>query len=112
MTHISREVRSQFQESVLSFHLMGSRDLTQVLRLSSKHLCTLNHLTDPELATLKKSICKPQVQELKHFETLALGSGLPFACACALACGFLSAHQKSARAQRSCCLEKVGAVCI
>lgn len=54
MTHISREVRSQFQESVLSFHLMGSRDLTQVLRLSSKHLCTLNHLTDPELATLKK----------------------------------------------------------
>lgn len=54
MTHISREVRSQFQESVLSFHLMSSRNLTQVLRLSSKHLCTLNHLTGPELATLKK----------------------------------------------------------
>lgn len=101
---------------------MGSRDLTQVLRPSSKHLCTLNHLIGPKLAILKKSIYKPQVQELKHFnhinnyhvllptQTLALGSGLSFACSCALACGFLSAHQKSARAQDSCCLEKVGAV--
>lgn len=47
---------------------MGSRDLTRVLRLSSKHLCTLNHLTGLELAILKTPIHKPQVQELKHFE--------------------------------------------
>jgi hypothetical protein len=36
------------QELVLSFHLVGSRDHTQAVRLGSKHLYPLTHLANPK----------------------------------------------------------------
>jgi hypothetical protein len=44
------------QESVLSFHYVGPRDGTQVIRMGSTYLNPLNHLTDPGTLLLKKGI--------------------------------------------------------
>jgi hypothetical protein len=44
------------QKTILFFQLVGSRDYTQVIRLSGRHLCLLSHLDDPSTECLRQGL--------------------------------------------------------
>lgn len=53
VTQASMQIRRQLiEESVLSFHHIGSKDQTQVVRLSSKCFCLLSHLSGASLQVI------------------------------------------------------------
>lgn len=63
-THMRRS-EDNFQESVLSFHSVGPRDWTWVVRLGGKHLDPLNHFNSPlENITLGAGEMARQVRAL------------------------------------------------
>lgn len=51
-TVLVRMSENSLQQWLLSFYLLSSGEQTQILRLGSKHLDQLNHLTDPILFSL------------------------------------------------------------
>lgn len=92
------------QESILTLYHVGSRDCTQVGRLSSKHLYQLSHLTDLQIFKLEEDFFL--IKHIPKRNSIVISSHLNAANYCCgesriiLSAQYCSIHQDKPRAEK------------